>query len=622
MAHIMDASPRAAFHHWPPRGPALRYSLLPCAAAAAILLRRGGLSADLTAIFSALSLILLCLILPRLRFYSILPIIFAFAFWRADAVYPNPHFTPHTCTGTWQINNFPRPRYPIGQYFPLTAISTDCPFLSGHSIAAAAYQPSRYRIGDSFTAALNIHAAADAYTAAVANAQPAAIPISLLPRWRRALQDRIHNHYDSHAPWAEALILGLRTNLHADARTALKHTGTVHLLAISGLHLAVICGILYLLIKWLAALAHPYLRCRIQPHSIALAASLAFGLFFVCISGAQPPIIRAWIMLATAALAWHLRGIRAGLHALPTAILIILLYDPTSLYNLGTWLSITATAAVLLLIIPLQRLKSALLQWAALQTGVTAATLPLIWASYGGIALLSLPINLIIIPWLAPILLLLIAGLISTTLAATATAMLDWFLRPILLFTHTNTYLTPPWQPSLAAGILAAILMLSLYSRRWRTALFLLICTTAAILHPLMNRSQPLYIAGAAIYPDRGRAIFVNTGYAMRTRNDMQQHILPALRQKYLIPAAAIITADSPAAASGLKTLLEAYPNIPLYTTVPNLHLPFSIAYCPARTSIPELTFQHHDTCTASYAGRPLSPTPPQTNLVITNDIR
>ncbi|MCL2094359.1 MAG: ComEC/Rec2 family competence protein [Treponema sp.] len=88
-------------------------------------------------------------------------------------------------------------------------------------------------------------------------------------------------------PWgalASALLLGVRDDLDADLALAFRNAGSSHILALSGMHLAVITGLLALILK--KPLGAP---------RAALAGAL-FILFYVFIVGPQPSLVRALIM--------------------------------------------------------------------------------------------------------------------------------------------------------------------------------------------------------------------------------------------------------------------------------------------------------------------------------------
>ncbi len=136
-------------------------------------------------------------------------------------------------------------------------------------------------------------------------------------------------------------------------REHFQATGTAHLLAISGLHLTLVTGLLWFAGRWLLAplcwWLWPATR-RLALQQLAWAPALAGGLGYAALAGFSLPTRRALIMVAVLALCqWHRRHPPAG-HTLALALLAVLLVDPLAALSAGLWLSFGAVAMILLLI--------------------------------------------------------------------------------------------------------------------------------------------------------------------------------------------------------------------------------------------------------------------------------
>lgn len=90
------------------------------------------------------------------------------------------------------------------------------------------------------------------------------------------------------AALAKALLLGIRREVDDAFEEQLLRTGTIHLLAISGLHVGIFAGVVVFALRWLPV--RP--RVRFSTALLAVAAYLA-------VSGGQPPTVRAAIVLGT-----------------------------------------------------------------------------------------------------------------------------------------------------------------------------------------------------------------------------------------------------------------------------------------------------------------------------------
>lgn len=136
-------------------------------------------------------------------------------------------------------------------------------------------------------------------------------------------------------PLAEALLLGRREELDEPLREAFLTTGTIHLLCVSGLHVGLLAAALGALL-----IRTPGIRGY---HRSILAASAAA---YVLLVGAQPPVIRAAIMLwvALAAGAVGRRPLSANTWAV--AGLIVLALNPADLFRTGPQLSLLCAACL------------------------------------------------------------------------------------------------------------------------------------------------------------------------------------------------------------------------------------------------------------------------------------
>ncbi len=168
----------------------------------------------------------------------------------------------------------------------------------------------------------------------------------LTQRIRAAALERI-------APWGSpgrglvaAVVVGDRQWLGVHERAQFRRTGTAHLLAISGLHVGLVTGICFWLMRRLWGLFPP-LAVRLAPVRAAAVFALATTWLFVAVCGAATPALRAGVM-TTALLMGPLWGRRSNpWAALALAVLILLVWDPSQLPSPGFQLSFAAVAAIL-----------------------------------------------------------------------------------------------------------------------------------------------------------------------------------------------------------------------------------------------------------------------------------
>jgi competence protein ComEC len=144
---------------------------------------------------------------------------------------------------------------------------------------------------------------------------------------------------------AAALITGARGGIADEDEAALRDAGLAHVLAIAGLHMALVGGgIFWFLRAWLAAI--PALALNYPIKKWAAAAALAASAFYLVISGAAAPAVRAFVMLAMVMLAVLLDRPALSMRALALAAAILLVARPESITEPGFQMSFAAVAAL------------------------------------------------------------------------------------------------------------------------------------------------------------------------------------------------------------------------------------------------------------------------------------
>ncbi len=188
---------------------------------------------------------------------------------------------------------------------------------------------------------------------------PAARPIRGLPRAVRLTPED--------AGMLAAMLFGDRTQLGAEQRAGFERTGTFHLFVVSGLHVAMLTGALFWLLR----------RARV-PEFPAVALTIALAGSYALLTGFGVPAQRALAMSSLYLVARALDRQRSGLNALGVAALLILVSDPRALYEASFQMTALVILAVAGLAVPVgERLLGG---WRAatrqLQTSELDAVLP------------------------------------------------------------------------------------------------------------------------------------------------------------------------------------------------------------------------------------------------------
>ena len=148
---------------------------------------------------------------------------------------------------------------------------------------------------------------------------------------------------------AAAMTTGQEAWLDPAEVDVMRDSGLAHILSISGLHMAVVGGFAFFLVRLLVAL-WPWLALRVSGKKVAAwAGLLAVGTYLI-VSGAPPPAERAAVTASIAFLAILLDRQAITMHALAVAAFVVLILQPEAIVTPGFQMSFAATAALVALV--------------------------------------------------------------------------------------------------------------------------------------------------------------------------------------------------------------------------------------------------------------------------------
>lgn len=174
---------------------------------------------------------------------------------------------------------------------------------------------------------------------------------------------------EEEGPVAAALMTGLRHAIDEDVEQDLRDAGLAHILAISGLHMALFAGTLFWLVR--AALAlFPPLAHRYPIKKWAASVALWGALAYLLLSGGSVATQRAFIMAALMFIAVLIDRPAFSLRNVGLAAVIVLLMRPESLLEPGFQMSFAAVTA---LVAVYQNREMQLLRLRENATGLTGA---------------------------------------------------------------------------------------------------------------------------------------------------------------------------------------------------------------------------------------------------------
>ncbi|WP_312135484.1 ComEC/Rec2 family competence protein [Sphingobacterium sp.] len=172
----------------------------------------------------------------------------------------------------------------------------------------------------------------------------------LIENNRQLLNDRFHQYIpeQSYAALASAITIGYRAELSAELMQTFSKTGTIHILSVSGMHVAIVCAVITFLLSPLRFVR----RTRLLSIWISLA---CIWLFAVC-CGLGPAVLRATLMFSLYLLSLSLRRDLIGLNSLAGSALILLSINPLMLLDMGFQLSYLAVFGIMTIMPILQRM--------------------------------------------------------------------------------------------------------------------------------------------------------------------------------------------------------------------------------------------------------------------------
>lgn len=355
---------------------------------------------------------------------------------------------------------------------------------------------------------------------------------------RQSVSATISDHISTpEAGIAKALIIGERGEVEFEIAEDLRKSGLAHLLAISGLHMGLLCGTVFFLIRFgLAAIPTIALKYPIKKWS-AMAAMFA-GLIYLGLSGATIPTQRAFVMLLVVWVALLLDRRAISLRLVGVAAIVVLLLRPDAVLGASFQLSFAAVGALVAFYDGPGRTwldRQGMRPWyeramfylgGLLITGliVTAVTAPIIGFHFGRISMLGIIANLVAIPvmafWVMPLIVASLAlmpfGLAGLSLVAMAPG-LTVLLKTASLIADQDWGL---WYVSgldgiAVGGLLCVIAWCLIWRDRWAMVPIVPVLI-AVMLIQLNHQNADMLVAGDreswAVFDDHTGTLHVSNG--------------------------------------------------------------------------------------------------------------
>ena len=311
--------------------------------------------------------------------------------------------------------------------------------------------------------------------------------------WRRQLLERIDAIFTGRVEaFASALVLGDRSKITYEMNTAFKLSGISHIIAVSGMHVSILFGLLY------------SLMARRRVLSFLVGVPVLF--LFAAVVGFSPSITRACIMQALMLLAMVLDREYDPPTSLAFAVLAMLVVNPLTILSVSFQLSVGCMIGIFLfserirlwIVSRLEKkekkskFRSKMIHSISTSVSVslsaTIITTPLVAYHFGCVSLVSVLTNMLVV-WVISfifhgILLCLLASMLSTTLAVFISLPVS---VPVYFVLFTSEFLSK--LP------MAAVYTSSIYTVVWLCGAYVLLT-----IFLLQKKKRPMFLAVSILF--------------------------------------------------------------------------------------------------------------------------
>lgn len=174
----------------------------------------------------------------------------------------------------------------------------------------------------------------------------------------------------------KSLLVGDTSGLTPEIWEDFRITGTAHLLAISGQHIAIIAAICFALFSWLLKRS-PRLILAFSVRKLALLLTIIPVIVYILLAGSPPSAVRAGLMFFATVLAFSLKRDLDLLSSIAFAAIMITLFDFSAPFSLSFQLSFLAVLSMVLFLPPFQQKAPRLLLPLLVTIAATLGTAPL-----------------------------------------------------------------------------------------------------------------------------------------------------------------------------------------------------------------------------------------------------
>ncbi|MCH9698226.1 MAG: DNA internalization-related competence protein ComEC/Rec2 [Gammaproteobacteria bacterium] len=395
------------------------------------------------------------------------------------------------------------------------------------------------------------------------------------------------------------MVVGIRDGITEQQWTVLRNTGTAHLMAISGLHIGLIAGLMFWLTRHCCAWAG---ILRYSPQQLAALSAMIFASGYAVLAGLSLPTQRALIMLAIVFGSVVLQTRLRPFHLLALSASVVVLLNPLSVLEAGFWLSFGAVAVISLMLVGRQSKQGYLGTTWVVGWRVALGLGPLLLLFFGNASLIAPVANLIAVPVTS--LLVVPAALIGVVISSfsgqlakivfeytsVVLSSVMWFLEQLAEFDFATLSLPKPSLPAVMISLAGVLLLMLPRGIRYRwMGLIMLLPVVFPVTQKIEQGVFKLTVLDVGqglsnVVETANHTLVFDTGIRLGSGFDIgSMVVLPYLRNQAIHQVDLLVLSHSDADhVGGAKSLLSGLPVIKTIASDPQ-QLPFeAIQRCQA----------------------------------------
>lgn len=245
---------------------------------------------------------------------------------------------------------------------------------------------------------------------------------------RSKIQNTLFDNLDKNtASICYGMLIGDTGYIDSDTMQSFRFGGIAHIFAVSGLHIGLIYGIAYFLLR--------KILLNSQAASII---SVLLVFFYAGVCGFTLSSIRAAIMCAVNMITKLVHFKYDGLNALAFSVIIVLCVSPISLFSLGYQLSVCAVGGIMILSKNIEKalnkakIPSKISSAAGVSFGAQLGTMPVMLNGFGYLSGAGIVLNIVVVPVISALFYFLFLGtVISTVIPAFAEVLMPVTALPL-----------------------------------------------------------------------------------------------------------------------------------------------------------------------------------------------